>query len=59
MILGLPSAEECDINLQTLKLVCKDLGVPLATGMHIDPSIYIFLGIISDIVKQEYQLSRD
>ena len=60
VVLGPPSCEECDINLQTLKLVCKDLGIPLAPEKQAGPSTCIeFLGIIIDTVKQELRLSRD
>ena len=59
-VLGPPSCEECHINLQTLKLVCKDLGVPLAAEKQAGPSTCIeFLGIIIDTVKQELRLPRD
>ena len=59
-VLGPPSSEECDINLQTLKSVCEDLGVPLAAEKQAGPSTCIeFLGIIIDTVKQEIWLPRD
>ena len=52
-LLDPPSSEECDINLQTLKLVCEDLGVPLAAEKQTGPSTCIeLLGIIIDSVKQ-------
>ena len=59
VVLGPPSYEEC-FNLQTLKLVCKYLGIPLAPEKQAGPSTCIeFLDIIIDMVKQELRLSRD
>ena len=59
-VLGPPSSEECGNNLQKLKLVCEDLGVPLAAEKQAGPSTCIeFLGIIIDTVKQELRLPRD
>ena len=56
----IPSSEECDVDLQTVKSVCKDLGVPLASEKQADLSTCIeFLGIIIDTVKQELQLPMD
>ena len=50
-VLGHPSTEECDMNLQILKSVCEDLGVPLAAEKQAGPSTCIeFLGIIIDTV---------
>ena len=48
------------INIQTLKSVCEDLGVPLAPEKQAGPSTNIeFLGIVIDTVKQELQLPKD
>ena len=59
-VLGPPSSEECENSLQKLKLVCEDLGVPLAAEKQAGPSMCIkFLGIIIDTVKQELRLPRD
>ena len=59
-ILGLPSSEECDMNLHIFKSICEDLGVPLAAEMQASSSTCIkFLGIIIDTVKQELRLPRD
>ena len=44
--LGSPNSEECDWNLHTLQLVCKELGIPLAAEKQAGPSTTIeFLGI--------------
>ena len=59
-VLGPPSSEECGINLQKLKVVCGNLGIPLAAEKQAGPSTCIeFLGIIIDTVKQELRLPKD
>ena len=59
-VLGPPNSEECGVNLQKLKLVCKDLGIPLAAEKQAGPSTCIeFLGIIIDTIKKELRLPRD
>ena len=59
-VLSPPNWEECGVNLQKLKLVCKDLGIPLAAEKQASPSACIeFLGIIIDTIKKELRLPRD
>ena len=55
--LGPPNSEECDWNLHTLQLVCKELGIPLAAEKQVGPSTTIeFLGITIDTIRQELRL---
>ena len=57
---GPPNSEECVVNLQKLKVACKDLEIPLAAEKQAGSSTCIeFLGIIVDTVKQELKPSRD
>ena len=59
-VIGPPNSEECENSLQTLKLVCEDLGIPLVSEKQAGPSNNIeFLGIVIDTVKQELQLPTD
>jgi len=60
VVLGRPDTEQCAQSLHTLKSVCNDLGVPLASEKQAGPSTKLeFLGIIIDTVRQELQLPED
>lgn len=37
-VLDPPSSEECEMKLYRLKLVCKDLGVPLIAEKQASPT---------------------
>ena len=37
----IPSSEECDVDIQTVKSICEDLQVPLAPEKQADPSTCI------------------
>ena len=59
-ILGSPDSEQCSQNLEILKTVCMDLGVPLAPEKQAGPTTVIeFLGITIDTSKQELRLPAD
>ena len=55
-----PNSRACHHVLDTLKIICAELGVPLAPEKQAGPSTIItFLGIIIDTMKQELRLPRD
>ena len=59
-VVGPSNSESCHQELITLKQVCTELGVPLATDKEEGPSTTIvFLGIVIDAVKQELRLPAD
>ena len=57
---GPPNSDICKDNLSKVKVLCSELGVPLAEEKTVGPSTVItFLGIELDSVKFEARLPRD
>ena len=60
IVVGPPDSEACLCYLETLKTVCRELGVPLASEKQDGPTpVIVFLGIVIDTVKQEMRLPED
>ena len=60
LMVGSPSSDTCQLNLDILKQLCDDLGVPLALEKVEGPSTTIsFLGILLDTVRMEIRLPED
>ena len=60
LTLGPPQSEVCHHNLATLKLLCHNLGVPLALEKVEGPTTCLpFLGIIIDTNRMEARLPDD
>ena len=60
LTVGPPSSDTCQHNLDILKQLCDDLGVPLALEKVVGPSTTIsFLGILLDTVRMEIRLPED
>ena len=60
LIMGKPSSAECEIALQKMLHICKQLGFPIAERKTEGPTtVIIFLGILLDTVKMELRLPRD
>ena len=59
-VVGPPNSRACHHALDTLKIICAELGVPLAPEKQAGPSaITTFLGITIDTMKQELRLPRN
>ena len=57
---GPPNSTECDLNLQTLMLICCSLGLPLATEKQEGPTTCLtFLGIELDTESFTLRLPQD
>ena len=57
---GPPNSDICKDNLSKAKVLCSELGVPLAEEKTVGPSTVItFLGIELDSVKFEARLPKD
>ena len=60
LIVGKPSSAECEIALQKMLHICKQLGFPIAERKIEGPTTVItFLGILLDTVKMELRLPSD
>ena len=60
LTVGPPSSDTCQHNLDILKQLCDELGVPLALEKVEGPSTTIsFLGILIDTVRMEIRLPED
>ena len=59
-VLGPPRSEACCHNLSKLKMVCGELGIPLAPEKEEGPSTSLtFLGIVIDTTLGELRLPED
>ena len=60
LTIGPPHISTCQHNLDTLKSVCEELGVPLALEKLEGPSTSLtFLGVILDTTRMEIRLPED
>ena len=60
LIVGKPSSAECEIALQKMLHICKQLGFPIAERkLEGLTTVITFLGIFLNTVKMELRLPRD
>ena len=59
-MMGPPCSDICYRNLQALKLICKDSGVPLAwENVEGLTTLLTFLGVVLDTCKLEIRFPED